>query len=711
MSKALRPTLVDYVIAAINPALIVVLLASLLFFLLEVFYQGEYSTRLYWVLGLFVLGVVCVTRIAIEQDPGRAVAFGAALAVVTFLALEAFLNIGAAHGPISTLINLGLILIVWWVAHRLTWECSGFPDLDQPVHAPLWEVVQGQWLQRRSPPKTDEAALGESRQWAKATSAEEPEGLTSPELEEPEQKPRPKKQATGRKPLHPPGVGVLYLSLIALPLFGLGELLAGPARWENRGRLVMLLSLYLGSGFGLLLSTSFLNLRRYLRSRKLPMPEEMTATWLAAGAVIILAALAVAWLIPRPLPPQLNFTLAGWITSPETKSSPVAPPGEPASDPSPKHPGAAISPENGGESSPNVATPESHRPEGPQEDSTEGQTSHTGGEAKATQPASSPDARSETEGGKADSQQTSSTQRKPTRSGDGPEGRHHQPAEQRTERNGEDSSTQDVNTSQDPESRQSAHHEQGADSEAGAKSPTGRRSAGPGQPARQEGVAGSSTQRGTSKQDQMQEAAASAARSASPPTPPRPLGWSLPQAVSSWLRWLVIVVAVAAMAYALWRNRAAVRELLTQLQALLREFWQSLFGREGPPETPAPPQLSPTKKVRFVDFPNPFRTRLRRRLSHEGLVVYTFRALEAWAAEFASPRQEFETPLEFTWRLAPELPEAELPLRRLGEMYACVAYGPGKAGTVSVDEIRLLWEVLEHRARHTPPPPPVVAAP
>ena len=46
MSRRLLPTLADYVVIAINPALIMGLIGSLVYFLLEVFYAGQYPERL-----------------------------------------------------------------------------------------------------------------------------------------------------------------------------------------------------------------------------------------------------------------------------------------------------------------------------------------------------------------------------------------------------------------------------------------------------------------------------------------------------------------------------------------------------------------------------------------------------------------------------------------------------------------------------------------
>ena len=60
------------------------------------------------------------------------------------------------------------------------------------------------------------------------------------------------------------------------------------------------MTVYVGSGLGLLLTTCFLGLRRYLRQRSLRMPVAMTGVWLAVGGVMVAAFLLVGALLPRP---------------------------------------------------------------------------------------------------------------------------------------------------------------------------------------------------------------------------------------------------------------------------------------------------------------------------------------------------------------------------------------------------------------------------
>ena len=67
MARRLQKTLVDYLVIAISPALIITLIGSLVFFLLAVFYQGNFQLRLHYVFALFIIGAVLISRISIEQ--------------------------------------------------------------------------------------------------------------------------------------------------------------------------------------------------------------------------------------------------------------------------------------------------------------------------------------------------------------------------------------------------------------------------------------------------------------------------------------------------------------------------------------------------------------------------------------------------------------------------------------------------------------------
>src|SRR5262249_30910212 len=88
--------------------------------------------------------------------------------------------------------------------------------------------------------------------------------------------------------------------LAALPLFGLGQALIPADETERRQKVFWYMVYYVGSGLGLLLTTSYLGLRRYLRQRQLKMPAAMTGVWVGLGGGLIVVLLVVGALLPRP---------------------------------------------------------------------------------------------------------------------------------------------------------------------------------------------------------------------------------------------------------------------------------------------------------------------------------------------------------------------------------------------------------------------------
>jgi hypothetical protein len=79
------PTAADAIVTALSPVLIMGLVGSLVFFLDEVFYAGQYENRLLYTLFFFVGGAVLVGRVAVAIDRARAWMYGGILALVTSL--------------------------------------------------------------------------------------------------------------------------------------------------------------------------------------------------------------------------------------------------------------------------------------------------------------------------------------------------------------------------------------------------------------------------------------------------------------------------------------------------------------------------------------------------------------------------------------------------------------------------------------------------
>ena len=270
-------TLADYMIIGISPVLIMFLVGSLSFFLIQVLYRGEAVESVRWVVFWFVMAVVLVSRIGIEQGTAQAVVYGLALAGATWFYL---VQVHPAY--LAGIILLGT---VWWCAHKLTWDCTVINDDEDASGSGLLQTAADS---RRFKP---EAAPSGSAGGKTAAGS----GIGND---------RNRQAAIP----HPPGLWVVYFSLLALPLFGVGQMLLPVGDTASRRAGFAFLFVYLTAAVGLLLTTSFLGLRRYLRQRRLKMPAIIAFGWLKFGAGVACLVLATALLLPRP---GVNDT---WLT-------------------------------------------------------------------------------------------------------------------------------------------------------------------------------------------------------------------------------------------------------------------------------------------------------------------------------------------------------------------------------------------------------------
>jgi hypothetical protein len=286
-TKREPPTTGDIVVTALSPVLIMGLVGSLVFFLASVFYAGRYEYRLLYTLFFYVGGAVLVGRVAVAVDRTRAWAYGGVLALVTFLALRIWVEYpdDSPMTPLKDVINILLIGVVWWASNRLTWDCTFIDDKREGSGKGL--LAAAGWEKRPGlRPDVVEDIQEDERRYA-------------PGMNGWYERYDQWRKARDKKP-HTPGLTVVYFSLAALPIFGLGQTLIPADDDKRRAYTFWLAAIYVGSALGLLLTTSFLGLRRYLRQRKMNMPTSMTATWLGLGAALIVAFLVVGALLPRP---------------------------------------------------------------------------------------------------------------------------------------------------------------------------------------------------------------------------------------------------------------------------------------------------------------------------------------------------------------------------------------------------------------------------
>ncbi|HEV2693473.1 MAG TPA: DUF4129 domain-containing protein [Verrucomicrobiae bacterium] len=253
-------TLTDHLVVSISPVLIMLLVGSLCFFLIDVLFRGADIRGVCWVMFWFVIAIVLVARIGIEQTEQHAFMYGAALALATSFYLV------VVH-PAFILVGPLLLAIVWWCAHKLTWDCTVIEDEDDASGSGLLQTA------------------GDAKNFL-------PAKIKPPKISG---------QKTGSKPatpkVHSPGLWVVYFSIGALPLFGFGQMLL-PDDSATKG--FSYLVAYVTAAAGLLLTTSFLGLRRYLRQRYLPMPPTIALGWIRLGIGVAIFVLVGALFLPRP---------------------------------------------------------------------------------------------------------------------------------------------------------------------------------------------------------------------------------------------------------------------------------------------------------------------------------------------------------------------------------------------------------------------------
>ena len=117
--------LIDLAAVCISPILIMTMVGSLVFFLVHVIYGGDYTERVLYTMFFFVIGAVLIARISIRFGRNRAMLYTVALGGAVFLAMQVYVvypsGLLKAIGPV---VNLGLMVLIWWAANKLTWDCT-----------------------------------------------------------------------------------------------------------------------------------------------------------------------------------------------------------------------------------------------------------------------------------------------------------------------------------------------------------------------------------------------------------------------------------------------------------------------------------------------------------------------------------------------------------------------------------------------------------
>ncbi len=286
-----QPTLVDYMAIAISPALIIVLVGSLAFFLLMVFYTGQYEGALYWTTGCFVFAAVLISRVSIVEGAERASVFGLALGGVAALAMVKFTD----H-PWGAWLVLG---IIWWCASHLVWNCTLVDDEDDSSGEGLLEAagfdaaLAAGTIATPAEAQRQASSVPRRRRAVAAVAAAPPPAAPQPWVK----RAYSWWQRSASRKAPRIDAGLLFAGSIA-------AVWRGPA---FRGKRSESGSLSLRAGLrrkclGTFDHDQLLGAATLSARRRLEMPLEMAGTWLGVGAMMAGAVLLLAMLIPRPTP-------------------------------------------------------------------------------------------------------------------------------------------------------------------------------------------------------------------------------------------------------------------------------------------------------------------------------------------------------------------------------------------------------------------------
>lgn len=605
----------DYVTIALSPALIMLLVGSLVYFLIEVLYVGEYQSRLMYVFALFVFAAVLVSRIGIESGGEYAALFALPLGLATFFVLLKFVE---HPSSLSWLINIVLMCVIWWCAHKLTWDCTLIDDEEDS---------SGEGLLQR-------AGVGDEDGARDLPATAENELLA----ESNDKTPWWKRLVQQKKGKHTPGLWVLYFSLAALPLFGIGQHWIPAADTGRRRYVFSLLLVYVASALALLVTTSFLGLRRYLRQRRIEMPAPMAVNWVGLGAVLIVIVMLLAALLPRP-GAEVAISQVPWqITSPGGQSSSRFGQGQDGSDEADKSGGAI-------------------REDAPQGDAVREDGTGDPAESEQGKPNGQPGGKEEQQ---SDAQQQSDSQQQA--GGD---------------QNQSQSSPQD--DEQGAQSKDNSGEQQG---EQGGEQPADEK---------QQEEQDEEQQGGRAENAPLPEHSGEQRPFEMPPLPQLAAGL-----LTGLLKLIFYIVVAVLVCIFLWRNRHALVRAARELLQQLRDLLARLFGRTTTAAAAAEEETkaAPIRLRPFADYRDPFATGDAARLAPEELVRYTFEAFEAWAREAGHARTPDQTPAELVLLATQPQSPLQSEARRMTKLYSEAAYAGGRISPTAAANLRGLWSLM-----------------
>ncbi|GAB5516227.1 DUF4129 domain-containing protein [Rhodopirellula baltica] len=667
----LHHTAADYAAIAIAPVLIFVMLFSLASFLCIVLYSGGYSGALVWTMLMYSMGATAVARITIENDRQYSSLYAIALGIATVYVLVAYVG--------DPIFSIGIVWIVGYLADKIVHDCTIVDDSIDSSGQGLVDSglsflkLRRQQHQTALSPSTSEADDADASSKSK----------------------RPRKNPAAG---HQPGRTVLWLALGALPLFGLGQFfLGGDSKSWNLARI--LLTLYLFSALSLLVVTSFLNLRRYLRQRQTEMPLDATIAWLAGGIVIIGLILMIAYIAPLPGKAVASMKAPEFLTNRSPMSASEYGWGDEGAEISDEN--DARSSETGPDGSPSGETQsgakaggqKGNREDGPAGSDPGGKKQGKGQDPGGDQPAGGEKNKSsENQSTSGDSKSSGNQQQTNTE-------QNNQPSQNQSQQNQSSQSANDSSSDSSPPSESKSEASNSSDDgsksseqdSSKAESDSANESESPKNESADQSKQNSDQSKPNNEQSRPQSENQNqnanqqeeplSARTKPPPNRSPPLSGVF-SVIAGMLKWLIFLGLFAFIAIFIFRNLDAIMA-----------WWDSLFAeedRETTSQLPSAKKLKPETPPRpFSSFRNPVGDPDPRKV-----VVVTFQALEAWCREQGVERSPDETPSEFVRRVAVQFPSLGQSAIQVVDAYNRIVYGRAAAAKDDVEAASSVWQVF-----------------
>ena len=648
-----RRTLADYVGTAISPALIVGMVLSLTLFLLQVIYAGKFEGGFRWVLVWFVIASVLISRISIEQGSQTASAFGMALGIATAMVTMLFAP-ETKSGVNSVFIVWGLMVLIWWCSSKLTWDCT---LIDDSQDASGEGLLQAAGLHTIDPNGVEEPHHPDTESDTDTVYAHVPvwERVLF-------------NRAARSDKAHSPGMWIVYVSLIGLPVMGVGQ------RWLEKDEQELgfaLLFVFVASAMGLLLTTSFLGLRRYLRQRNLQMPGNVTRSWLLTGTVLLVGILLGSLLVPRPNATYSLGSVVEWATIGDTPDQRLA-----------EGPAPDREPYLDQQDRPDNPVPSSDRP-----DRRARNRERRKGKPRKRGPQQDAIPKNQFPGDRFQGNRFPDRRLQENRL---PEGRFQKrpSPNDRSQKNTSQGNDVPKNGSDDADTPQ-AQNREAADRKSDAREPGNRE--GSGRKGGSQGGGGKASGGG----------GGGGGPNVTPPPPPpaNPLDFLSFDGAPV----VLVVQIISNVLFGLFVLYMLVKHGRTLWKAFL-ELWAALKGiflrRRAKPSDEESADIGEAVPG-FSSYSNPFSDGTALRASPSELVCLTFEALEAWAREVGQGRLPDQTPREFAEGLSRSHEQESGPMRRLASDYSRIAYGnrpPAEEWREGLDRL-WSWMILSHKSR------------